>query len=416
MAKIDDLLTGSDIRKLQAPAKGNAITYEGGEGSVPGFGIRVTAAGARAFIFNYRTRSGRERRYTIGGWPDWTVTDARKEARRLRRLVDEGGDPLADLEAEREAPTVSDLIARFESEHLTRRCRASTARDYRSALDKYIKPHFKNMKVADVTSEDCDRLHHKISAAGYRHRANTIAAIMSRLFNLAIRWHMRADGTNPAKGIERNPETKRKRYLSGDELERLVAALAKYPDKRSADVVRLLLFTGARRGEVLGMRWADLDLTAGIWTKPGSSTKTKVDHVVPLSAPVQQLLSGIQEQQTAKRQALGEYVFPGNGSARHIVEIQRTWRRLCKAAKISGLRIHDLRHSFASQLASGGASLPLIGALLGHTQAQTTHRYAHLFQDPQKAAVERVAAIITAAAGPPAAPPTPLIRRGRHGR
>jgi site-specific recombinase XerD len=127
------------------------------------------------------------------------------------------------------------------------------------------------------------------------------------------------------------------------------------------------------------------------------------------------LLSEIREQQTAKRQALGEYVF-GNGDARHIVAIQRTWRRLCKAAKISGLHIHDLRHSFASQLASGGASLPLIGALLGHTQVQTTARYAHLFQDPQKAAVERVAAIITAAAGPPAAPPTPLIRRGRHGR
>jgi integrase len=221
---------------------------------------------------------------------------------------------------------------------------------------------------------------------------------------------------NPCRGIEKNPETKRKRYLSGDELERLVAALAKYPDKRSADVVRLLLFTGARRGEVLGMRWADLDLTGGIWTKPASSTKQKADHTVPLSAPVAQLLSGIREQQTAKRQALGEFVFAGNGDARHIVEIQTTWRRLCKTAKISGLRIHDLRHSFASQLASGGASLPLIGALLGHTQAQTTQRYAHLFQDPQKAAVEKVAAIITAAAGPPPAPPTPMPRRGRHGR
>jgi integrase len=416
MAKIDELLTGRIIRGLEVPAEGNEITYDGGEGSVPGFGIRVTAAGSRAFIFNYRTRSGRERRYTIGGYPDWTATDARKEARRLRRLIDDGGDPLADLQAEREAPTMGDLIARFESEHLTRR-RASTGRDYRSAVGLYIAPSFKNIRVQDVTFADCDRLHHKISAAGHRRRANTVIAILSKMFSLAIRWGMRTD--NPCRGIERNPEIKRKRYLSGDELRRLIAALAKHPDKRSADALRLLLLTGARRGEVLAARWADIDLTTGVWTKPASSTKQKQDHIVPLSAPARQLLSEIGEQQTAKHKPLGEYVFPGAGDTGHVVEIKRGWRQLCKAAGIDGLRIHDLRHSFASQLASGGANLPLIGQLLGHSNPVTTHRYAHLYDDPQRAAVEKVGAIIEAAANgdrPAAAVTTFSKRPGRHGR
>jgi integrase len=159
-----------------------------------------------------------------------------------------------------------------------------------------------------------------------------------------------------------------------------------------------LLLTGARRGEVLGMRWAELDLTQSKWTKPGSTTKQKTEHEVPLSEPAAQLLSEIREAQTRKGKVLGEYVFPGNGDAKHIVSVKRAWKTICKAAGISGLRIHDLRHSFASQLASGGASLPLIGALLGHSNPATTFRYSHLFSDPQRAAVEQVGALITAAA------------------
>ena len=161
------------------------------------------------------------------------------------------------------------------------------------------------------------------------------------------------------------------------------------------------------------MRWDQVDFESGTWTKPGATTKQKTDHVVPLSAPARQLLSEIRERQTAKKKVLPEFVFPGAGNTGHVVEIKKAWRSLCKAADIHGLRIHDLRHSFASQLASGGASLPLIGALLGHTQPSTTHRYAHLFQDPQRAAVEKVAAII-AAAGQPVPEPEPI--RPKHGR
>jgi integrase len=210
------------------------------------------------------------------------------------------------------------------------------------------------------------------------------------MFNLAIRWRMRTD--NPSKGVERNPEAKRKRYLSGDELERLTMTLATYLDQEVANIIRLLLMTGARSGEVFGMRWTDLDLVTGTWTKLGSTTKQKSDHVVPLSAPVRQLLVEIRHRQHNQRP---EFVFPGPGKTGHVTTIKKAWKAICQASNITNLRVHDLRHSFASQLASGGASLPLIGALLGHSQPATTARYAHLFDDPQRAAVERVAAIVT---------------------
>jgi integrase len=236
--------------------------------------------------------------------------------------------------------------------------------------------------------------------------------VLSKMFALAVQWRMRPDNLiKGQEGFERNPEIKRKRYLSGDELKRLTKALAKHPDQTVADIFRLLLCSGARRGEVLAMRWADVDLTAGKWVKPGSTTKQKTEHEVPISAPVRQLLSAIAERQSGKH-GLPEFVFPGNGDKGHVVEVKRAWKSVCKAADISGLRIHDLRHSFASQLASGGASLPLIGAPLGHSNPVTTHRYSHLFDDPQRAAVERVGAVIAAAGQPDSPTPIPFKQGG----
>ena len=366
-------LTDASIKRLPTPKKGNRITYDD---DVKGFGCRVTAAGARSFVLNYVTRGGRERRYTIGGYPDWQTTVARAKARDLRRLVDDGGDPLADIEHERAAPTVSDLIARFDAEHLPR-LRPSSQEDYRRMLASHIRPHFgRHIKVADVSFADIDRLHRKITAAGHLHRANRVVAVTSKMFALAIRWRMRSD--NPVRGIQRNTEHHRRRYLSADELVRLTKALAEHSNQHGANMVRLLLLTGARRGEVLSMRWADIDFSAGTWSKPPSSTKQKEHHEAPLSAPARQLLSEICEAQAAAnpKKLLGEFVFPSHGAAGHRVELKKNWAQLCKAAGISGLRLHDLRHSFASQLASGGASLPLIGALLGHSNPVTTARYA----------------------------------------
>jgi integrase len=395
-------LTDSIVKNIPSPAAGNRIEYDE---TVRGFGVRVTAAGSRAFILNYRTRSGRERRYTIGSFPDWKTAAARGEAGELKKRIDRGEDPLADIQAQREAPTIAELCKRFKEEHVAKK-RPSTRRDYEGMIDNYVLPALKHYKVAEITFAEIDGLHRRVSTRA-PYRANRMVAMLSKMFNLSIRWGWRAD--NPAKGIERNPEQKRRRYLSASELARLAKALDEHEDKQAANIVRLLLLTGARRGEVQAMRWDQLDLDKGVWTKPGATTKQKTDHIVPLSDAAKQLLVALHN----KADDDAEYVFPGRGKDAHRVEIKDNWTDLCTAAEITttktakdengkertivapSARLHDLRHTYASVLASAGLSLPVIGALLGNTQPATTHRYAHLFDDPLRAATERAAAIVT---------------------
>ena len=294
-----------------------------------------------------------------------------------------------------------DLIDRFRVEHLPKK-RPSTAADYERMLRLHITPHFgQHTKVADVRFEDVDALHRKITKAGATYVANRCVAVVSKMFALAIKWHMRE--TNPCKGIEKNREYHRRRYLTGDELIRLTKALAAHRDKVAANAIRLLLLTGARRGEVLSMRWEDVE--DGTWSKPPSSTKQREHHQVPLSAPAQELLADIRKRQRPR----APFVFPSHGATGHRVELKKDWAQIIKAAGIERLRIHDLRHSYASQLVSGGASLPLIGARLGHSNPITTSRYAHLMRDPLKEATERVGAVI-AAAGKPVKPVLRLKR------
>jgi integrase len=378
-------LTNREVAKLPIPATGNKITYDD---DVKGFGIRITAGGNRSFILNYRRKDdGRERRATIGAFPTWEVAAARAEAKRLRRDIDGGADPVGQLKEARSAPTVADLCNRFIAEHLPRK-RVWTRQSYTQTIMADILPMLGSMKVSAITFADVDRLHRKISERAPI-KANRTVAILSKMFSLAIKWEMRGD--NPAKGIERNGENKRKRYLAGDEPQRLATALDKYDNQEVADAIRLILLTGARKAEVLGAKWNQFNLNSGVWTKPGATTKQKTDHVVPLSAPARELLDNLRK----SKHGNSEYLFPSTRAEdgrQH--DITGAWRTICKAASITGLRVHDLRHNYASVLASSGHSLPVIGALLGHTQVATTQRYAHLFDDVLKAAAENAGAII----------------------
>ena len=392
-SKLSDKL----ISKLPLPDAGNKVHYDT---EVKGFGCRVTAADARSFILNYRTRSGLERRYTIGRFPNWKTDAARKEARNLKAQIDLGGDPVAALTSMREAPTVADLCKRYEKEHLPKKRPSSQVDDQSMINNDILGSNLKNKKVAEVTFTDIDSLHRKItqgtaSRKSAPYRANRVVAVVSKMFGLSIRWGWRTD--NPAKGIERNQEVKRHRYLDAKEIMNLPAALDAHEDQQAANIIRLLLLTGARRNEVQTMRWADLDLAEGNWTKPGATTKQKTVHKVPLSAPAIQLLMEIRLQEAVsaklKKKEVSEFVFPSMDG--HRVEIKSQWAEICKAAGIVGARIHDLRHTYASVLASAGLSLPVIGALLGHTQIQTTMRYSHLFDDPLRKATERAGAIVT---------------------
>ena len=407
-------LVDSYVKKAPLPPSGNWVIYDS---ETAGFGLRCTAGGARAFVLNYRTRGGKERRYTIGDATNWKATAARRVAKEIRRKIPDGYDPLSIIEAERGTKTVAGMCARFVDEYVPN-LRASTAADYRSMIERDVLPAIGKLKLADVKPDDIDGLHRKISRGqggqrGRPYRANRVAALLSKMFNLAEqRWQWTT--TNLVRGLQRNQEPKRERYLANGELQRLTTALNGFENQQAADIIRMLLLTGARCSEVLSMRWDDVDLAAASWTKPAATTKQKKVHVAPLSAPARQLLARLQK----NTETGTEFVFAGR-HGNHRSSLQRAWAALCRRAGIRGLRIHDLRHSYASTLAGAGFSLPVIGALLGHSETATTARYAHLVDEVTRTAAERAGAIITSAGKPSAeiVPHRKMMRRKgpRHG-
>lgn len=355
------------------------------DADVKGFALRVTNRGAKAFILDYRV-AGRQRRITIGNYPDWTVIAARDVAKSMKRDVNLGQDPMGDRHSERVAPTISDLWDRYAIEHLVHKADRSQA-DERSMWAKLILPSLAKVKVKDLAHDQVAALHREITIdRGTPVRANRTIEVLRKALGMAVRWQWRPD--NPATGIRRNAEDKRQHFLSTEELARVMRALADHPERVSANALKLLVLTGARRGEVLSARWDMFDLDKGVWTKPSAHTKQKKEHRVPLSAAAISMLKEIRQETT------GSCVFPGKTPDAPITDIKRTWATICKTAGIERVRIHDLRHSFASLLVSNGASLPLIGAMLGHTQVATTARYAHLYDDPLRDAAEQVSAAI----------------------
>jgi integrase len=336
-ADMSQKLTDAVIKTLAPPPRGNRITYDS---ELRGFGCRITAAGARSFVLNYRTRTGRERRYTIGQWPAWKTSAARIEAGEIKKAVDRGEDPMGEIKAGRDAPTIADLCARFEQEYLPRK-RPSTQSSYRRQITADILPALRRLKVSEVSFSDIDGLHRSISKRA-PYAANRVLALVSRMFTLAIHWGWCTN--NPTKGIERNTEDKRHRYL---------------------------------------------------WSKPGATTKQKTWHRVPLSAPARQLLVEIRN---AASEGAPDAIFPGRDTE-YRLDIRSDWAAICKSANIVSARVQDLRHCYASILASAGFSLPIIGALLGHTQPSTTARYSHLLDDPLRQAAERVGAVVTGKPG-----------------
>ena len=345
------------------------------DADVKGFGLRVRGGGVKTYLLHYRAGTGRSaplRKFTIGkhGSP-WTPDNARKEAERLLGLVRDGADPAAEKTSHKAAPTVLDLGDRFVREHAQTKRKPATAKQYRRLLDKFIGPAVGRKKVADVTRQDVMKLHNGMSDTPYQ--ANRVLALVSTLFTFAERVGERPDGSNPARHVERFKEAARERMLSGEELARLGDSLTTSGESPYVvSLVKLLVFTGARLGEVLGMRWEWIDFERGEARLPDSKTGRKTIH---LPAPALQVLADL------PRMAGNPYLICGERAGAHLIGVQRPWQRIRHAAGLDGLRIHDLRHAFASVAASSGLGLPIIGKLLGHTQAVTTMRYAHLAAD-----------------------------------
>lgn len=373
-------LTDKAVRALEAPAKGYLVTPDL---DLRGFALRTTSREIKSFILDYRF-NGRERQYTIGRYPAWSVAAARDEAKSLWQRIDRGEDITAGRQAERAAPTMEDLVKRYREEYLPKK-REWSRRNDESMIKQHVLPRLKRLKVATVQYEDIDALHRSLSATPIR--ANRLHALLSKMFALAIRWRWRTD--NPCKSIERYPENRRTRYLTRAELARLTEALNAHPNQVAANIIRFLMLTGSRRSEVFHAQWKQIDLEQGIWVKPSAHTKQKREHRVPLNRPAIALLLSVKEE----GQKPDDYVFPGRGD-KPWTDIKAAWKAIRVAAQLDDVRIHDLRHSYASILASAGLSLPIIGQLLGHTQAQTTARYAHLFDDPLREATERAGSFL----------------------
>jgi integrase len=361
------------------------------DSELAGFGVRVQRGGAKTYILKYRAGTGREaplRKLTIGkhGSP-WTADEARAEAKRLSGLVAHGKDPAGAKSATKAAPTVVDLAQRFLTEHAEAKRKTSTAKEYRRLLDHVVLPALGKKRVADITRQVVARLHHARRTTPTE--ANRALAVISAMFNMAERWGERPDGSNPCRHVEKYPQRRRERMLSSGELARLGNVLAGYDGSPYyAAAIKLLVFTGARLGEVLGLQWKWIDFELGEVRLPDSKTGAKTLHLPPPALAVLAELPRIEG---------NPHVIVGGVAGAALVNLEKPWRAIRKAAGLEDVRLHDLRHSFASIAASGGMGLPIIGKMLGHTQAQTTQRYAHLASDPVKAAAATVAGKIAAA-------------------
>jgi integrase len=361
------------VRGLERPAQGNRIIYDS---QIPGFGVRITSSGAIAFILNY-TIHGRERRYTIGRYPEYKPAEARNEALELRKGIREGIDPLEVRVLDRTAPLVSDLADKY-IEHAERSNRPQTLRNKRQMLNAIVLPHLGRLQVAAVTSEDICRVHTLLKATPYL--ANRARAFLSAMFSFAIDSKLRLDNPVTKTGVPKYPEQQREKWLDARALARLSKALDKYHDQRGANAVRLLIYTGSRKHEVLQARWEQFDLGRAVWTKPSAHTKQKKVEHVPLGTDALKML------QAMKRD--GDFLFPSPRVLGMPLEnLRNVWTDLCKAAGLDGFRIHDIRHSFASHLVSAGTPIATVGRLMGHTQAATTSRYAHFADSPLRDAV-----------------------------
>lgn len=349
------------------------------DSQIGGFGVRVMPSGAKTYQAQYR-KGGRTRRVSLGRHGKITVDEARRLAKDVMGQVAMGVNPAEEIALERRAPTVASLCDRFFKEHAEERCKPSTQKEYRRALDLFIKPSIGSFKVIDVERKDIAALHHKFRDTPYQ--ANRTLQVLSKMFNMAEIWGLRPDGSNPCRHEPKYREEKRERYLSQCELQRLgnVLCEAERDGSESVHVVaafRLLILTGCRLKEIQTLRWNYI--TDSGMELPDTKTGARR---IPLPAAARAVLS------TLPRTPGNPYVIEGKLENSHITDLQHPWRRIRARAGLDDVRIHDLRHTYASNAVSSGMPIQMVGRLLGHTQIQTTMRYAHLADDPVKRAAE----------------------------
>lgn len=383
VAVVDQLALGDEVRDAE----------------LKGFGVRRQTSAVSYFV---HTRiNGRLKRLTIGrhGSP-WTPETARKEASRLLMAIRSGGNPAQERNERRLVSDTFEVVAaRFLDVHGTK-IKPRTREEYGKMIRLQLGRAFNGKPFKDIKSADVARAHS--SWRNTPRAANHALSVLSKMISWAEQHGYREPGANPCSKIERYKETKRERYLSEEEFSRLGAALA----KAEADgenpwvigVIRMLMLTGARLSEMLTLKWAYLDAHRRLLRLPDSKSGAKTIHLSPEAMAVLDALPRI---------AGSPWVFPGHINGRHLTVIQRNWEAIRLTAGLPEVRLHDLRHSFASMAIDVGGTLPLIGHLLGHTQAQTTARYAHVAPSPARRIADAAGARIAAALSASGVPVTP---------
>ena len=348
------------------------------DGELTGFGLRVRRSGRKSYVVQTRI-AGKLCWFTIGPHGPLNPDQARARALEILACAKRGIDP-RDADARREAePSMADLGRRFLEEYVPVHCKPSTREEYRRSVRLFVDPVIGELRVPEVQRKDIAALHHGLRDKPYQ--ANRTLGVLSKMFSLAEVWGWRPDGTNPCRHVKRYKEHKRERFLSPEETERLGQVLREAEEEMPSAVAafRLLLLTGCRMSEIRDLRWEYVK--DDCIELPDAKTGGRV---VPLGPEARAVLSAI------PRDEDNPWVIAGRLPGSHLTDLQRPWRRIRKQAGLEGVRIHDLRHSFASRALALGESLTMIGKLLGHTQVQTTARYAHLARDSIQTAAARI--------------------------
>lgn len=365
---------------------------------LPGFGVRMAAGGKAAFVVQYREKRA-TKRVTLGGVDVVNLDRARERAKEILSSVALGQAPFPQEKATPTLQSVADdFLAYTEAKRAER-----TAADYRAIYDRQIKPKFGTKPIGDITRAEIEKWHEGLKATP--RRANYALTILVAMFSFAIRRGILGPHEHPALGITKYPENKRERYLTLDELKRFGEALAELEAGRSvspwaAAALRLLILTGARSSEILELEWSRVDLVRGTLRLPTSKTGKKD---IVLSGAAVAVLKAVPKVEGVP------YVIAGRKHGERMTTLQKPFGAVCKKAGIEGLRPHDLRHSAASFATSAGVGLPVIGKVLGQSQAYTQQRYSHIHDSAERAAVETIAAQVAPLIGSGAA----SVKKGR---
>jgi integrase len=361
---------------------------------VAGLGVVVHPSGRKTF-FHLRKVHGWPRRTTIGQFPDLTVEQARGKASDLNAKLArwrnddfQGEDPFQRRSRDQ---TLNELVESYielrVKAHAHRPERAT--KDVRGIAATYLTT-WKQRKIGSIRQQDVRELHDDLGKKGHRVTANRVVQFLRTLYNWASEHGWR--GVNPVHNIKFFPEARREEFLQPDQVSRLLRALKKEPNADLRDFVKIALFTGARRGDVFSARWENINLDTATWRVPKPKTRGRESkpYNVTLAPDVVKLLKA--------RRNDSVWVFPSHGATGHLVNLKKPWQRLLKRAEIQNIRMHDLRRTLGSWQATAGASLPIIGASLGHTSQAATSIYAKLQLDAVRDSVTQATDAMKAAA------------------